>query len=259
LEPSPSRYGAGAGALKSGRPHQRGFWRTPARRHLPCPLSQLITGSRDEPPDGRGRAFAWGDVAAAGATPIRPITGRLSLLPSSYARTSLGTSYDAPTRMSGEIRGFHVPLAYQLDDVGTRLSAGGPLVCARTGERFWTDHTPVGASLSAPLACSGLRRLTAIHFPLTLSPEPWLPTALMLAVAISPRGLITTLSGEATLSQKLPTRELLQGQVLVGYRWQHIGLSSDCSDSTATQATSCRNSPNRACSFRCTRLSRPGT
>jgi hypothetical protein len=184
-----------------------------------------------------------------GATPIRPITGWLSLLPSSCARTSLGTSYDAPTRTSGEIRGFHVPLAYHLDDVGARLSAGGPRVCARTGGRFWTDHTPVGSSLSAPLACSGLRRLAAIHFPLTLSPGPWLPTALMLAVAISPHGLITTLSGEATLSQKLPTRELLQGQVLVGYRWQHIGLSSDCSGSTATQATSCRNPPNGTCDF----------
>jgi len=72
----------------------------------------------------------------------------------------------------------------------------------------------------------------------------------MLAVAISPHGLITPLSGEATLSQKLPTRELLQGQVLVGYRWQHIGLSSDCSGSTATQATSCRNPPNGTCDFR---------
>src|SRR6266699_4067882 len=90
-----------------------------------------------------------GVMLPCGATPICPMTGQPSLLPSSCARTPVGTSCDAPTRPSGEIRGFHVPLTYHLDDVGTRLSAGGPLVCARTGKRSWTDHAPFGSSLSA--------------------------------------------------------------------------------------------------------------
>src|SRR5260370_24979566 len=64
------------------------------------------------------------------------------------------------------------------------------------------------------------------------------------------------MSGEASLSQELPTPELLQAQVLVGYRWQNIGLGPDDSVPTATEATSCRNFPNRAGYFRSTRLSR---
>ena len=53
--------------------------------------------------------------------------------------------------------------------------------------------------------------------------------------------------GEASLSQELPTPELLQAQVLVGYQWQNIGLGPDDSVPTATEATSCRNLPNRTC------------
>ena len=64
------------------------------------------------------------------------------------------------------------------------------------------------------------------------------------------------MSGEASLSQELPTPELLQAQVLVGYRWQNIGLGPDDSVPTATEATSCRNFPNRAGTFQRTRLSR---
>ncbi len=55
--------------------------------------------------------------------------------------------------------------------------------------------------------------------------------------------------GEASLSQELPTPELLQAQVLVGYRWQNIGLGPVDSVPTATEATSCRNLPNGTCAF----------
>ena len=63
------------------------------------------------------------------------------------------------------------------------------------------------------------------------------------------------MSGEASLSQELPTPELLQAQVLVGYQWQNIGLGPDDSVPTATEATSCRNPPNRTCEFPGIRLS----
>jgi len=49
--------------------------------------------------------------------------------------------------------------------------------------------------------------------------------------------------GEASLSQELPTPEFLQAPVLVGYRWQNIGLGPVDSVPTATEATSCRNLP----------------
>src|SRR5260370_22458162 len=65
--------------------------------------------------------------------------------------------------------------------------------------------------------------------------------------------------GEASLSQELPTPELLQAQVLVGYRWQNIGLGPVDSVPTATEATSCRNFPNRTGAFQRIRLSREMT
>src|SRR5713226_7619117 len=56
----------------------------------------------------------------------------------------------------------------------------------------------------------------------------------MLAVTAFPHGLTATLASGVTLSQELPTFGLLRKQVLVGYRWQNIGLNPDCSGSTAT-------------------------
>src|SRR5216684_5637580 len=56
----------------------------------------------------------------------------------------------------------------------------------------------------------------------------------MLAVTAFPHGLTATLASGVTLSQELPPFGLLRTQVLVGYRWQNIGLSPDCSGSTAT-------------------------
>lgn len=46
----------------------------------------------------------------------------------------------------------------------------------------------------------------------------------MLTVVTSPRGLVTILMDEATLSQKLRTPSLPMAYALVGYRWQYIGL-----------------------------------
>src|SRR4051812_6821145 len=47
-------------------------------RHLRCLLSRFAPLSRDERPDGRLLAFAWGDVALR-ATPIPSITTGLRL------------------------------------------------------------------------------------------------------------------------------------------------------------------------------------
>ena len=75
---------------------------------------------------------------------------------------------------------------------------------------------------------------------------PWLPTALMLAVIISPHGSMTIQLDEATLSQELRTARLLWPHVLVGYRWQHTGLHPEPFRPviTDTCVTSCR-SPHR--------------
>ena len=78
------------------------------RRHLPSLPKRLVKLSCDERPDGRLPAFAWGDVASD-ATPIHPITGWHSLVPSSHARTSMGLPYGLLS-LKGDIRGYHVPL-----------------------------------------------------------------------------------------------------------------------------------------------------
>jgi len=67
----------------------------------------------------------------------------------------------------------------------------------------------------------------------------------MLAVAISPRGLITVPKDEAVLSPELHTAGLLQPHVWVGYWWQNTRLCTPFCVITAVHATSCRTTPNR--------------
>ena len=76
--------------------------------HLLCLLSRFLKLSRDERPEGSRPAFAWGDVAVC-STPIRPITGRHSLAPSSFTRRSIGSPYGLPSTR-GERRAYRVPL-----------------------------------------------------------------------------------------------------------------------------------------------------
>src|SRR5207302_629908 len=63
---------------------------------LLCPLRRLADGSRPSTPQGSRPAFAWSDVAI-GSTPVRPITGRRSLPPSSFTRRPVGSPYGGPT------------------------------------------------------------------------------------------------------------------------------------------------------------------
>jgi hypothetical protein len=77
------------------------------RRHI-CiaPFGQLARFSRERRPEGSQPGFPWGDVA----TPIRPISRRLSLAPSSFTRRPIGVPYG--TLSPGELgrrRAYHVP------------------------------------------------------------------------------------------------------------------------------------------------------
>jgi hypothetical protein len=58
--------------------------------------------------DGSLPAFAWGDLVRVNSTPIRLITRRPSLFPSSYARTPIGFPYGSLS-LTGEVRVYHVP------------------------------------------------------------------------------------------------------------------------------------------------------
>ncbi len=69
--------------------------------HLPSVKSTF----RVERPVGRQLTFVTGY-----RTRIRPITGRHSLLPTSHARTLIGSPYGSLSPTGGRIRGFQVPL-----------------------------------------------------------------------------------------------------------------------------------------------------
>ena len=83
--------------------------------YLQHSLRRLADGSRPPTPEGSQPACAWGDVA----TPIRPITGRPSLAPSSPTRCPVRSSYDSPCcpRTAGQ-RAYHVPQVEQLGGLG---------------------------------------------------------------------------------------------------------------------------------------------
>ena len=66
-------------------------------------LRRLADGSRAPTPEGSLPAFAWGPLA----TPIRPITGRLSLVPSSFTRSPIGSPCGALS-LAGGLRAYHV-------------------------------------------------------------------------------------------------------------------------------------------------------
>ena len=99
----PGRYFDRAGDRRSAGAAPRAL---PPASDLLCPPSRLAVGSHPPTPGGSQLAFARGDLA----TPIRPITGRPSLPPSSGTRCPLRSSYDSPCcpKTAGQ-RAYHVP------------------------------------------------------------------------------------------------------------------------------------------------------
>jgi hypothetical protein len=97
---------------------------------------------------------------------------------------------------------YHVPHEYHTW-VRPRLFAGGR-PCLRQENSEPLNRPPTfWSSLSAPLACCGSRRLSAVRIRLAIPCLALAPNCLMLAVATSPHGSATTLSGTATLFQAL--------------------------------------------------------
>jgi hypothetical protein len=79
-------------------------------------LRRLADGSRPSTPEGSQPPFGWSNVA----TPIRPITGRPSLPPSSCARCPIRSPYGSLSRgfNAGEQRVYHVPRVELPDGLG---------------------------------------------------------------------------------------------------------------------------------------------
>jgi len=117
---------------------------TAAPTFLLCPLRRLADGLRPPTPEGSLPACAWGN----GATPIRPITDRPSLAPSSCTRCPIRSSCDSPCcpQTAGQ-RAYHVPQVEPPGWFRSRLFAGGaPSACGEF-EAPQPDHVPFGPSL----------------------------------------------------------------------------------------------------------------
>jgi hypothetical protein len=122
---------------------------------LLCLLRRLADGSRPLTPEGSLPAFAWSDVAT-GSTPVRPITGRRSLPPSSFTRSPIDSPCGS-SPLAGGLRAYHVA-SRKHAWVRSRLDAGGSSSAPGDSEAPGPGHVPFGPSLSAPLACSWSRR-----------------------------------------------------------------------------------------------------
>jgi hypothetical protein len=144
---------------------------------LLCSLRRLAGGSRPPTPEGSRPAFAWSDVAK-GSTPIRPITGRRSLLPPSFTRSPIDAPRGGPT-LAGELRAYHVA-SRERAWVRSRLYAGGP--SSAPGEirspRAWPRTVLVRACQHLGLvfghdACGGSPGLTIPRAPGPRPPRCW--------------------------------------------------------------------------------------
>ena len=141
-------------------------------------LRRLADGSRAPTPEGSQPACAWSPVA----TPIRPITGRLSLFPSSSARRPIGSPCGSLSQTGGR-RVYHVasPKPRGLGPVSTPV--------ARHLRRGSSEPPDLATYLlvqarTAPWAWQNLRRLRRFTW-VDLTAPCWSPTALVLAVATS--------------------------------------------------------------------------
>jgi len=123
-------------------------------------LTKGITAcSRDGTPAGSLPAFAWGNVVVT--QPLsRPLQASLRLLqhPLPAALSACLATCFPRGRNTGLPRSVCVP-----GWVRSRLFAGGSTSATGDQEAPAPDHVPFGSSLSAPLACSQSRRLSAVH------------------------------------------------------------------------------------------------
>jgi hypothetical protein len=129
-------------------------------RHLLCLLSRFARLSRDERPDGRLPAFAWGDVALR-ATPILSITIGIRFFhrPVPAHSSALLTASVPRGKRTGLPRFAYVPR----DGLGPAYPPVAVWSATAEGATAVPGYVPFGPSLSAHLACVTSRRLSAVH------------------------------------------------------------------------------------------------
>ena len=138
-------------------------------RHLLCLLDRLANLSRAERPDGSQLTFVWEDVAL----PIRLVTRRHLLFPSSSTRSPIGSPYNELSQV-GELRAYHVSHLYH-DGEGSacppvtrclRQESQKPLCRSRT---FWFKPVSIFGLSTVTTFSSGSHLLARTIDP---SPQP---------------------------------------------------------------------------------------
>jgi hypothetical protein len=144
--------------------------------------------------------LSHGVMSPFGSTPIRPITGRHSLSPSSFTRSPFGSPFGSLS-LSGRLRAYYVPREYH-DGLDPAYSPVAVMSAAgSTGVPAPTTYLLVQACQHLWLVVRNdvYQRFTCVGH--TIGPSS--RTALMLAVVTFPHGRVTTLLGEATFSRGL--------------------------------------------------------
>ncbi len=116
--------------------------------------------SRNERPVGRQPTFVAGH-----RTPIRPITGRHSLLPTSQSRTAIGGPHGTLSQPKpGAMRGFHVPLE-KYAGLGACYRPGGIRTTRTQSPGVAPASSTFWSSVSTTSACRSSRSLSQIQIP----------------------------------------------------------------------------------------------
>ena len=176
----PGRYCDRAGYRDRRGLHQRGSLRS-RRQICFAPPRRLAVGSRPSTPEGSRPAFARGDVP----TPIRPITGRLSLPPPSFTRRPMGSSCDSLSpmgRTTGLPRSADVPRWG-----GSPFFAGGTASAPGEFGAPGPDHVPFWPERISILRSFSVTTFITASRWVDPSTRSWSPTASMLAVAVLAR------------------------------------------------------------------------
>ena len=191
-----------------------------------------------------------GVILPEDSTPIRPITGRRSLPPSSSTRRPIGDRLAAglPRGEDDGLTTFH---GWITDGVG---SACSPVARTATAGEGRVPCTWPRTFWFKPVSVFGLLVLTTF---ISSSPELAMPSTLAPdrldagSRRLPSREARPPGSGEVTLSQELRTAGLLRPHVLVGYRWSHTGLCPGRKSSHNRYIRSFVSHPpqNRACRF----------
>jgi hypothetical protein len=127
---------------------------------LLCLLRRFADGSRPPTPEGSGPAFAWSNLAI-GSTPIRPITGRRSLPPSSFTRSPIDSPCGSSS-LAGGLRAYHVA-SREHAWVRSRLDAGGSSSAPGKIGVPEPGHIPFWSKPIGTLGLFVITALTAVH------------------------------------------------------------------------------------------------